>query len=112
MSLADDGRAFVVLQSARNDFAGAGRVLIDQYDQWKLGVIGIRLGDGDGRRIAGLAIGAGADDHAVIEELVHHVGGRSQQAAGVVAQVHDQAADVLELHGVQGAYSVPGPCRR
>ena len=90
--LADDQGPLLVLERAGDDLAGAGRVLVHQHDQRQVTVVVVLLGLVDRRRVAGHAVGVGADDDAVGEELVAGLDRRGQKAAGVVAQVQDDAA--------------------
>ena len=47
-------------------------------------------------------VGLGADDGAFRKEFVGHIRRRRQQAAGVVAEIHDDRLGVLLFHFVDG----------
>ena len=88
--LADDEGAVVVLQGAGDDLRGGGGVSVDQDDDGVLVGVGFSVGctvDLVGEGAAAL----GDDDLALLEELAGDIDGLVEQAAGVAAQVDDEA---------------------
>ena len=94
-------RPLVVLQTGRDDLAGAGAIAIDQDDHGKAlegaVLVGVPYAFG---RVAAL----GADDAAFGNEQIAHFNGRAEQPAGIETQIEDQAAEVLRLQ------LLAGPC--
>src|SRR5207302_10931410 len=88
---ADDDRAAVVLERAGDDLAGAGGAAVDEdHDRIvRLGVLGVGALD------LGVAAAAalGGDDDAVEEEPVGDLHRLLEEAAGVVAQIENQALE-------------------
>ena len=91
---ADDQRAVVILQCAGNDLRRRSRAAIDQHH------------DGEGLaavamccRVVLIGIGASAlrdDALSLGEQMVANVHRLAQQAAGVAAQIEDQALQIAE----------------
>ena len=90
---AENRRALVVLQGAGDDLRGRGRTAVDEDDQR------LALGEVAGLRVEALRIlsvaAAGRDDLAAVEERVRHHDGLVEQAARVVAQVDDEARQLV-----------------
>ena len=89
--LADDRGPVVVLEAGRDDLGGRGRVLVDQDDHREvfvgpvlLGLVG--LGDGVAPSVLTIL--------PVVQEQVGDLDRRAEQAAGVVAEVEDQALGI------------------
>ena len=96
---ADDGRALVVLEGTGDDLGSRGRTAVDQNDHR------LALGEVAGAGVVALRLvgvaAAGRDDLAVLEEGVGDRDRLIEQTAGVVAQIEDEALqlvgrDVLE----------------
>src|SRR5262245_17963116 len=89
----DDGRALVILQRAGDDFRRRGRAAVDQDDDR------LALGDVAGPGVEALGLvgvaAAGRDDLALLEEGIRHRNGLVEQAARVVAQVDDEALQLV-----------------
>ena len=104
-AFADDHGPLVVLQAGRQDFAGAGAIVVDQHDHGKALEGAVLLGLPDPlRRIASL----GADDLAVGDEQVGHLDGRAQQPARIEAQVENQPLEAFLLELLQDPLGVRG----
>ena len=92
---AEDDGAAMVLQRAGDDLARRGGAAVDQHDQRQaaghVGAAGVPA-----LALVGVA-GAGGDDLAVGDEVVADVDSGIEQAAGVVAQVEDEALEVVVL---------------
>src|SRR3990167_4348798 len=82
--------ALVVLQGAGDDFRGRGAAAVDQYHQWHA-FAGIGRVGGEAQFGVGDAA-LGVDDQALLQEVIGDLHGRLQHAAGIVAQVEDDAA--------------------
>ncbi len=89
---ADHARALVVAQRPSQHFRGAGRTRIDQHHhRCALQQVARRriepcITDADAA--------AGADDVALVEQVVGHLHGGSQKAARVAAQIQHQALEL------------------
>ena len=88
--LADDEGAVVVLQGAGDDLSGGGGVAVDQDDDGVLVGAGFAVG-GAVDLVGEGAAALGDDDLALLEKLVGDIDGLVEQAAGVVAQIEDEA---------------------
>ena len=89
---ADDARALVVLQRARDNFRGGSRAAVHQNDQ-RLAVgdvARLRLGALDVGRIAALR----DDDDASFEKRVRKRDGLIEKAARVVPEIENVSGDV------------------
>ena len=90
---ADHGRALVVLQRAGHDFRGRGRAAVDQHDHR------LALGQVAGAGVEALGLlgvaAAGRDDLAPLQERVRHRDRLIEQAARIVAQVEDEALELV-----------------
>src|SRR5262249_3563904 len=90
---ADDDRAVVVLEGAGHDLRGRGRAVVDDHDD---GIVGLGVAGGGLVFFEDLIVGAdGQDDGALGEKLIRDVDRLVEQAAGVIAQVDDQALEVF-----------------
>ena len=93
-ALADDDRSVVILQTGRDDLAGAGAVVIHQHGHRKALERAVFLGVPHAlRRVAPL----GADDAAVGNEQVAGLDGRVQQTARIEAQIEHEAFEPFFL---------------
>ena len=88
---ADDQGAVMILQRAGDDLSGGGGVAVDEDDDGILGSFFAARGAID--LVGEGAAALGDDDLALLEELVGHVDGFVEQAAGIAAQVEDEAVD-------------------
>ena len=91
---ADDQCAIVILQGAGDDFSSRGCVSVDEDDDRELrtffavgGTVDL-VGEG--------AAALGDDDLALLEELVRGIDGFIEEAAGVAAEIEDEAVDIAE----------------
>ena len=95
--LAHDHRALEILQAAGNDLGRAGAAAVDQHHHWQFANLAAAPG-----AILFLALRSpafGAHHHlAAREKLFRHVNRLIQQAAGIVAQIENQAGAVLLLN--------------
>ncbi len=98
---AGDQGVVVILQCADDDLGGGGGTAIDQDND---GVLGALLAVGGAVYLVRERATALADDDlALLEELVGHVDGFGQQAAGVAAEVEDEALHVVVfIYGIDG----------
>jgi len=92
---ADDECAVVILQCAGDDLSRRSSVAIDQDDDGELWSVFAARGAID-------LVGEGAaalrdDDLTLLQELVGHIDGFVQEAAGVAAEVKHETVDVTEL---------------
>ena len=94
----------IVLQGTRENFAGAGRALINQDHQGALGE-GMAIGPLD---VLNAIAGLGGHDHALIEPLAGNGHTGHQQAAGVAAQVEHVALHALGFQVLHRRSHVPG----
>src|SRR5215468_8395762 len=89
----DNGRALVVLQRAGDDLGRRRAAPVDQHDDR------LALGEVAGIRIEVLRLlrgaAAGRDDLAALEERIRHRDRLSEQAARIVADVDDVAAQLV-----------------
>ena len=102
--LAHQQGPMVVLKGTGENFASAGRPLIDQDHQGALGE-GMAIGPLD---VLDAITGFGGHDHALIEPLAGDCHTRHQQAAGVAAQVEHVALHPLGFEVLHGRSHVPG----
>ena len=86
---ADQQRARVVVQRRREDLRGRGRTAVDQHGDRRAAAGIAGRGAIDEARL--VAAPVGADDDAALEQLVSDRDRGIEHAAGVVAQVDDQA---------------------
>src|SRR6185312_12870141 len=93
---AENGRALVVLQGARDDLGRRSRAAVDQDDErFALDqVAGPRI---EALRLVGVAA-ARRHDLALLQEGVGDRDGLIEQAAGIVAQVEDIALELVLRH--------------
>lgn len=89
---ADDESTVVILECPGDDLSGGGGVAIDEDNDGVLAGVGAAGGAVD-------LVGEGAstlrdDDLAFLEELVGHIDGFVEEAAGVAAEVDNEALDV------------------
>ena len=95
--VADDERAAVILQRRRRDLRG-GRAEAVNHHRERPGVKLLRVGDGIHLH---LPVGiAREDDRAVLDEQAGELDGLLQRAAGVRAQVNDDAGNFFRLQPV------------
>ena len=91
----DDEGAVVILKRAGDDLGGGGGVAVDEDDDGVL--VGTLLAAGGAVDLVREgATALGDDDLSLLEELVGHVDGFVEEAAGVAAEVEDET---LELAG-------------
>ena len=97
---ADDEGAVVVLERASHDLARARGVLVDEHDH-RL-VLERAACAGAVLAVEVAAAAAGVDDHLVLgEELVGDADRHLHQAAGVVAEVEDEAFHALRFEAAE-----------
>src|SRR5690625_1938988 len=90
--LAYDQRAAVVLQRARHDLGGAGRVAVNQHHHGQ--VEAVRVGRGKPLRHPARPL---EHDVAALQEFIGHQDPLIEEAAAVVAQVEDERGGALLL---------------
>src|SRR5204863_8776392 len=90
---ADQRGALVVLQRPGDDFRRRRRTAVDQEDHW------LALGEVARPRVEALGFlgiaAAGRDDLTLVEEGVRDRNRLVEQAAGIVAQINDEALDLV-----------------
>src|SRR5262245_56651335 len=90
---ADDGRTPVILERTRHDFGGRGRAAIDQHDDWLV------LGEIARPRTEPLGLLGGSAarryDFALLQERVGDRDRLIEQSARIVAQVDDEALELV-----------------
>src|SRR5262245_3943519 len=90
---ADDGRAPVILERTRDNFGGRGRAAIDQHNERLV------LGEVAPARIEPLGFlggaAAGRDDLALLQERIGDRDRLIEQSARIVAQVDDEALELV-----------------
>src|SRR6185436_11158096 len=87
-ALAEDGGALVVHQRAGDDLGGAGGVLIHEHDHREKRK---RAGGFGHFYVFGTIAAFGGDDDAFFDEQINDLDGLIELAAGVPAQIKDQA---------------------
>jgi hypothetical protein len=105
---ADDQAAIVILHGAGNDFGSGGGIVVDDDDQ-RHGHALITA-HGIERAVGGVAAVIGNDELALLEEHIADGDGFVEQAAGVAAEVEDQAVEIggAELFEGFGDFPVGG----
>src|SRR3990172_12774229 len=83
----------MVLQTRRDDFRRTGAILVDQYGDWKPGVLLARRG----REVLPLPAVAshGRDDHARVDEQVADFPRRAKVSAPVESQIENQSPNAV-----------------
>jgi len=98
LSSPDDDGAAVILKGGGKDFAGGGVRPIGEDDH---GPSQAMSGCGNAGDVDDAVGVLGLDDGAFFDEKAGELDGLIQGAAAVVAQVHDEAVDVLLLEAVE-----------
>lgn len=98
----DEDGAAEVFEGAGDDFGGTGAVAVDEDDEGEAGVVVASAGFEEGAVGGGAAAFGGDDDGTFGDEASGDLDGGLKEAAGVVAEIEDEAVHAVGKEFAEG----------